>query len=188
MQLILASESPRRRELLKLIGLEFSCVASKVNETGILSQTPEAIVEELALKKALAVSEHNTNACIIGADTIVYIDDEIIGKPIDDNDAIYILDKLQGKTHTVYTGIAVLSPKLQSVSHDATRVTFVPMDKTEILWYVSTGEPRDKAGAYGIQGPGGIFIERIEGNYFTVIGLPLPLLYKMLKKAGAMNF
>ena len=188
MHLILASESPRRRELLKLIGLEFSCAASRINETGILSQTPEAIVEELALKKALAVREHNPNACIIGADTIVYIDDEIIGKPIDDNDAIYILGKLQGKTHTVYTGIAVLSPKFQSVSHDATRVTFAPMNKTEILWYVSTGEPRDKAGAYGIQGPGGIFIERIEGNYFTVIGLPLPLLYKMLKKAGAMNF
>ncbi len=188
MQIILASESPRRRELLELIGLKFSCVASNIDEADLLSKTPEALVEELALKKAMAVKMSNPNDCIIGADTVVYINNEIIGKPVDGNDAIRILEKLQGQTHTVYTGVAVLSPKLQLVKHDATRVTFAPMDSSEILWYVSTGEPRDKAGAYGIQGPGGIFVERVDGNYFTVIGMPLPLLYRMLREAGAIKF
>ncbi|MEL7602097.1 MAG: Maf family protein, partial [Bacillota bacterium] len=134
---------------------------------------------------AQAVRELHSEACVVGADTIVYIDGDIMGKPSDDADAARILNRLQGRTHTVYTGVAVLTPGRTDVRHDATRVTFAPMSEEEIAWYVGTGEPRDKAGAYGIQGPGGMFVERVEGNYFTVIGMPLPLLYRMLQSAGA---
>jgi septum formation protein len=185
MRLILASQSPRRRELLSLMGLTFDIVVSEVEETVPENIGPGELVEQLALDKAQAVRELHPEACVVGADTIVYIDGEIMGKPSDDADAARILNRLQGRTHTVYTGVAVLTPSGTDVRHDATRVTFAPMSEKEIAWYVGTGEPRDKAGAYGIQGPGGMFVERVEGNYFTVIGMPLPLLYHMLQSAGA---
>ncbi len=185
MRLILASQSPRRRELLALMGLTFDIVVSEVEETVPENIGPGELVEQLALDKAQAVRELHSEACVVGADTIVYIDGDIMGKPSDDADAARILNRLQGRTHTVYTGVAVLTPGRTDVRHDATRVTFAPMSEEEIAWYVGTGEPRDKAGAYGIQGPGGMFVERVEGNYFTVIGMPLPLLYRMLQSAGA---
>jgi septum formation protein len=184
MRLILASQSPRRRELLALMGLTFDIVVSEVEETVPENIGPGELVEQLALHKAHAVRELHPEACVVGADTIVYIGGEIMGKPRDDADAARILNRLQGRTHTVYTGVAVLTPGGTDIRHDATRVTFAPMSEKEIAWYVATGEPRDKAGAYGIQGPGGMFVERVEGNYFTVIGMPLPLLYRMLQKAG----
>ena len=184
MQLVLASQSPRRRELLTLMGLEFDVIVSDVDETIPENAGPDTLVEHLALIKAQAVQAQYPDACIVGADTIVYIDDEIIGKPRDDAEAAQILGRLQGRTHTVYTGVAVLTPNGIDVKHDATRVTFAPMTAEEIAWYVASGEPRDKAGAYGIQGPGGMFVERVEGNYFTVIGMSLPLLYRMLRSAG----
>lgn len=185
MRLILASQSPRRRELLTLMGLTFDVIVSEVEEIVPENIGPDELVEQLALNKAQAVQQLYPESCIVGADTIVYIEGDILGKPCDDDDAARILNRLQGRTHTVYTGVAVLTPGGNDVRHDATRVTFAPMTQREIAWYVATGEPRDKAGAYGIQGPGGMFVERVEGNYFTVIGMPLPLLYRMLQNAGA---
>lgn len=185
MHLILASQSPRRQELLKLVGLTYTIAVSDVQETVPAGITPEALVEHLALEKARAVQPRYPEDCIIGADTIVLIDGVIIGKPRDDADAIRILNALQGRVHWVYTGVAVLTPQREDVRHEITKVTFAPMTREEINWYVSTGEPRDKAGAYGVQGLGAVFVTRVEGNYFNVVGMPLPLLYQMLKKAGA---
>ena len=185
MRLILASESPRRRELLSMLGFPYEAIVSAVEEKVPAGIAPDALVEMLALQKAEAVMRLHADACVIGADTVVYIDGQIVGKPRDDADAASILRLLQGRTHTVYTGVAVLTPSRRNIKHDVTRVTFAPMTEREIDWYVSTGEPRDKAGAYGIQGPGGMFVERVEGNYFTIIGMPLPLLYRMLLEAGA---
>ncbi len=187
MRIILASQSPRRRELLAMMNIPYEAIVSEVEETVPEYIAPGALVEALALEKAQAVFAQYPDACVIGSDTIVYIDDEIVGKPKDDADAARILEKLQGRSHEVYTGVAVLTSSGTDVRHDVTRVTFAPMTEREILWYVGTGEPRDKAGAYGIQGPGGIFVERVEGNYFTVIGMPLPLLYRMLARAGALT-
>ncbi len=187
MRIVLASQSPRRRELMTLMGLNYEAVVSEVEETVPENAEPGALVERLALEKAQAVFEQHSDACVIGADTIVYIDGEILGKPLDDADAANILKRLQGRSHTVYTGVAVLAPGRTDVRHDEARVTFAPMTDAEIAWYIVTGEPRDKAGAYGIQGPGGMFVERVEGNYFTVIGMPLPLLYRMLREAGVIS-
>lgn len=187
MRIILASQSPRRRELFQMLHIPYEAIVSEVEETVPEHIAPGALVETLALQKAQAVFAQHPEACVIGADTIVYIDGEIVGKPKDDENAKRILGKLQGRSHEVYTGVAVLTSKGTEVKHDVTRVTFAPMTEREISWYVSTGEPRDKAGAYGIQGPGGIFVDRVEGNYFNVIGMPLPLLYRMLTKAGVVS-
>ena len=187
MRIILASQSPRRRELMRMLHIPHDAIVSEVEEDVPEQIAPGELVEMLALQKAQAVFAQYPEACVIGADTIVYIDGEIVGKPKDDVDAANILNKLQGRTHEVYTGVAVLTQTGTEVKHDITRVTFASMTEHEIAWYVKTGEPRDKAGAYGIQGPGGIFVERVEGNYFTVIGMPLPLLYRMLARAGAVT-
>ncbi|HWR21996.1 MAG TPA: Maf family protein [Feifaniaceae bacterium] len=186
MRIILASQSPRRRELMRMLNIPYEAIVSDVEEDVPEQIAPGELVEALALQKARAVFAQHPEACVIGADTVVYIDGEILGKPRDDADAAGILRRLRGRTHEVYTGVAVLAPTGEEVDRDVTRVTFAPMTEREIAWYVKTGEPRDKAGAYGIQGPGGIFIDRVEGNYFTVIGMPLPLLYRMLARAGAL--
>ena len=182
--LILASESPRRRELMTLLGLDFTVITSHIVERAPEHDAPDALVRSLALQKAEAVFRMHPNDIVIGADTIVYLDGDILGKPHTPDNAKRFLTRMQGRTHTVYTGVAVLSPDRSDVRHCCTDVTFSPMTEAEIDWYVATGEPLDKAGAYGVQGPGGIFVERIEGNYFNVIGMPLPLLYHMLCDAG----
>ncbi len=182
MKLILASASPRRRELFSMIGLDFSVIVSEVEEIVPDGVGPDELVMSLAKQKAEAVFLEHGGDCVVGADTIVYLDNEIIGKPRDERDAALILRKLAGRTHTVYTGLAVLSGNDCDIVCDTTDVTFAPMTDAEIDWYISTGEPLDKAGAYGIQGPGGMFVNSIVGNYFTVIGLPLPKLYQLLKK------
>lgn len=187
MNIILASQSPRRRELLSLMGLSFHVVVSPVEEITPAHAQPGALVEELARQKAQAVADLYPGDCVVGADTIVYIDGTVIGKPKDQADARRILKCLQGRTHTVYTGVAVFAKGRADIRHDETRVTFSPMTGDEINWYVKTGEPMDKAGAYGIQGPGGMFVKKVDGNYFTVIGMPLPLLYQMLREAGALQ-
>lgn len=184
MELILASQSPRRQELLRMIGLDYTVLVSEVKESVPRGAAPGELVEYLALEKARAVFQAHPQSCVIGADTVVFIDGRIIGKPRDEADAYAILHTLQGRSHTVYTGVAVLAPGHADVRHDETRVTFAPMTRAEIEWYISTGEPMDKAGAYGAQGPAGIFVEKMEGNYFNAIGMPLPLLYRMLRDAG----
>lgn len=184
MAIILASESPRRKELLTLMGLDFCVITSHVVEQPPRDAAPGDYVEALALQKAQAVSMLHPHDCVIGADTIVYLDGDILGKPHTPENAKRYLGRMQGRTHTVYTGVAVLTSGASDVRHCCTAVTFAPMTAREIDWYVSTGEPLDKAGAYGVQGPGGIFVERIDGNYFNVIGMPLPMLYRMLHDAG----
>lgn len=183
MDLILASQSPRRRELFELIGLPFTALVSEADED-IPFEEPGTYVEKLALRKAEAVFAEHPKACVVGADTIVWLDGAIIGKPRDEADAYHILRTLSGRTHTVYTGLAVLAPNSREVLHDITKVTFAPLTDEEIWAYIRTGEPMDKAGAYGVQGKGAIFVERVEGCYFTVIGLPVPQLYQALSKLG----
>ena len=141
-------------------------------------------MEQLALRKAAAVFSERPDACVVGADTIVWLDGQIIGKPRDEADAYRILRTLSGRTHTVYTGLAILWPGGQQVFHDTTRVTFASLSDGEIWAYIRTGEPLDKAGAYGVQGLGAILVERVEGCYFTVIGLPVPKLYRALRELG----
>ena len=182
--IILASSSPRRRELLSMIGLHYVIETSGEEEIQPHGLPPAEFVKTLALQKAQPVADLHPEDCVIGADTIVYLEGDILGKPHTPEVAKAYLTRMQGSQHIVFTGVAVLKNGKSDVRHCETRVTFAPMTQREIEAYVATGEPLDKAGAYGVQGPGGIFVERVEGNYFNVIGLPLPLLYKMLIDAG----
>lgn len=185
MELILASQSPRRRDLLSLMGLTFQVIVSGAEESAPSSSMgPDQLVEHNALEKALAVARQRPDACVLGADTVVVLGQTILGKPRDAFDARSMLSSLQGRTHTVFTGIALVHRDRVLVRSDSTDVTFSPMSPDEINWYVGSGEPLDKAGAYGIQGLGGMFVERIDGNYFTVMGLSLPLVYDMLRDIG----
>ena len=183
MKLILASGSARRRELMELMGYDFEVIPANANED-IPPAAPDVFVQRLALEKARAIHAAHPGACVVGCDTIVWLDGEIIGKPADEADALRILRKLSGRAHTVYTGAAVLCGDREEVFCDETRVRFNPLSNEEILAYIATGEPMDKAGAYGIQGPGSILVERVEGCYFTVMGLPNPKLYRALRAAG----
>lgn len=187
MRIILASESPRRQELLTLMGLDFSTVPSHIEERPPTNAGPDELVRALALQKARAVAALYPDDCVIGADTVVDLDGEILGKPHTPENAKAYLRRMQGRRHIVYTGVALLLGARVDVQSCATNVTFASMDEEEIDWYVSTGEPLDKAGAYGIQGPGGVFVEHVEGNYFNIIGMPLPLLYRMLLDAGVVT-
>lgn len=187
MRIILASESPRRRELLALMGLDFTVVTSNVEETAPEGASAEETVRALALQKAQAVAALHPDDCVIGADTVVELGGDILGKPHTPENAKRYLLRMQGRRHIVYTGVAVITGGKADVRCCRTDVTFCPMSEAEIDWYVSTGEPLDKAGAYGVQGPGGVFVERVEGNYFNVMGMPLPLLYQMLKNAGVLT-
>lgn len=183
MELILASQSQRRRELFELIGLEYTCIPSNADENVAFSE-PGQFVEELALRKAAAVKETHPGACVVGSDTIVWLDNEIIGKPRDREDAYRILRTLSGRTHTVYTGMAVLTDDSTLVCHETTRVTFEELSD-ELIWdYIDTGDPMDKAGSYGVQGLGAMLVKKVDGCYFTVIGLSIPKLYQMLKTVG----
>ena len=182
--IILASSSPRRRELLRMIGLDYRIETSGEEEIQPHGLPPAEYVKTLALQKAQPVADLHPQDCVIGADTIVYLEGDILGKPHTPEVAKEFLLRMQGKQHVVYTGVAVLKDGKADVRHEETLVTFAPMTEREIDSYVATGEPLDKAGAYGVQGPGGVFVARVDGNYFNVIGLPLPLLYQMLIAAG----
>ena len=187
MRIILASESPRRKELLTLMGLDYEIIVSHVEENPPHGAPPDVYVSALALQKAQAVAAKHPGDCVIGADTIVWLDGTILGKPHSEENARAYLSKMQGRRHTVYTGVAVITGGVPEVRVCTTQVWFAPMSQEEIDWYVSTGEPLDKAGAYGVQGPGSVFVERIEGNYFNVIGMPVPILYRMLLNAGVID-
>lgn len=193
MKLILASSSQRRRELLTMCGYDYEIEVSRADES-ILEPDPERFVMKLAERKAMEVfdrlgAREVSDDCaepiaVLGSDTIVYYNGGIIGKPKDKEDAFRILSMLSGKTHEVYTGVAVVTEKGCLTECDTTRVTFEELSDKEIEKYVASGEPLDKAGAYGIQGPFGMFVKKVEGNYFTVIGLPLPTAYRLLKSVG----
>lgn len=179
--LVLASSSPRRRELLTRLGLDFVVKVPNVEER-FEGGSPERIVTELAVKKSRAV-ECGKDDIIISADTLVWLDGPL-GKPRDDEEARRMLRRLSGRWHTVYTGVCVRTVGWEEVFCEATRVKFREISDLEIECYLATGEHRDKAGAYGIQGFASTFVERIEGDYTNVVGLPLPRLWSVLIDRG----
>ncbi|MBT3318276.1 MAG: septum formation inhibitor Maf [Clostridia bacterium] len=179
-QIVLASGSPRRHELLKYIVTEFEIMASDIEE--IADGSPREQVVKLARDKAGDIAAKRPGAVVIGADTLVAIGDTILGKPKNKADAARMLRALSGNTHCVHTGIAVISGGKTETRCVGTDVTFNEMSDEEIEEYIDTDEPMDKAGAYGIQGYGGKFIDRIDGCYFNVMGLPQSVLYDMIRK------
>ena len=183
-KLVLASESPRRHEILTMVGLSFRIAKSNISEKFNPRFSPRSQAEDLSRQKAEAVAVRYRNAVIIGADTIVSLDNELFGKPESSQIAKAMLTKLQGKTHRVITGFTILDTDLRkSVTKSVeTKVTMKSMSKKEIEWYILTKEPMDKAGAYAIQGKGSVFIEKIDGDYFNVVGLPIASLLEELNK------
>lgn len=180
--LILASRSPRRAELLQAAGISFEVLAADIDETPLADEDPAAYVARLAIEKAKAVLALRPGATVLGADTTVTIGGEILGKPADQNDAIRMLRKLSGAVHDVHTGIALVSSRGVQSAVDTTRVWFDALTDEDISWYVGTGEPVDRAGAYAIQGFASRFIPRIEGSYSNVVGLPVALVSSILTK------
>lgn len=181
-RLILASTSPRRAEILRTVGWPFESCPVDIDEARGPGEKAATYVQRLAVEKAQAAAVvRGAGATIIGADTVVVIDEEILGKPHDEDDARRMLRQLSGQWHQVLTGIALINgaPAEIRVAHETTEVKFAAMSQDEIDWYVSSGEPMDKAGAYAIQGLGSRFIEGIRGDYFTVVGLPVRLLYEL---------
>lgn len=181
-KVILASRSPRRAELLTAAGIRFEVLAADIDETPLVNEAPDAYVERLAIAKARAVLALRPAAHILGADTTVTIDGEILGKPVDDADAARMLRLLSGRAHLVHTGVALVSARGTQSTVDTTRVWFSPMTDEDISWYVATGEPVDRAGAYAIQGFASRFIPRIEGSYSNVVGLPVAVVSSILKR------
>ncbi|MGA2250659.1 Maf family protein [Terracidiphilus sp.] len=185
-RLILASASPRRRELLAQAGFSFIVHPADVDESVLPGEEPTAYVTRLAREKAQVVFDAvgDSEAVVLGADTTVVLDKEILGKPIDKADAVRMLRGLSGRTHRVITGVAVVSARGVEASAEVTEVRFREISEAEIAAYVETSEPLDKAGAYGIQGRAGKWIPRIEGCYFNVVGLPLARVSAMLEEHG----
>jgi septum formation protein len=183
-RIILASQSPRRRELLTLIGIPHEVRPADVDETPLPDELPVPHAERLARAKAHALAEREPGAVVIAADTIVVIDGDILGKPRDDDDARAMLARLSGRMHTVYTAIAVARGAQTESAVEAVEVTFRHLSATEIADYVATREPMDKAGAYGIQGYGATIVERVDGDYFSVMGLGLRRLVELLARVG----
>lgn len=186
MRLILASQSPRRRELLSSIGLRFEVMPSNVPEVRAASESPEEYVARLSREKAQAIAAQHPDAWIIAADTTVLLGDELLEKPVDAEDAKRMLTTIAGKTHVVYSGVTLqnVARGWQETRVAESEVRMLPLDARDIAWYVSTGEPLDKAGAYAVQGIGAMFIDSIHGSYTNVVGLPLALLFQMLRRAG----
>ena len=181
-QIILASRSPRRAELLAAAGISFEVLAADIDETPHANEAPAAYVERLAIQKARAVFALRPDAHVLGADTTVTIDGEILGKPEDQADALRMLRMLTGRVHDVHTGVALVSAQGVESAVETTRVWFDAMTDEDISWYVATGEPVDRAGAYAIQGFASRFIPRIEGSYSNVVGLPVALVSSILKR------
>jgi septum formation protein len=181
-RLILASRSPRRAELLARIGLDFAVRVPDVDESLLPGEEPAAAADRLARSKAeVALAD---GALVIGCDTLVVHRGETLGKPADGEDAVAMLRRLQGDEHVVYTGVALGMPGRIESAVEATRVWFRPLELQECEEYVSTNEPMDKAGAYGIQGFGAAIVERIEGDYFNVMGLPIQRLLELFNRFG----
>jgi len=181
-RLILASASPRRRELLAQIGLTFDVIPAHIDETRLASEDPRAYVQRLALEKARAIHALHSDAFVLGADTTVEIDGHALEKPTDRADAERMLRTLSARTHHVHTGLALLSPHMQRTHLETTSVTFDPIDEAELQHYLDSDEPYDKAGAYGIQGYAARWIPRIDGDFFNVVGLPLASTIRLLKE------
>ena len=181
-KLILASQSQRRVEILTAVGWEFEAIAANIDETRLAAEDAVKYVKRLAQTKAQTIAQRFPNRLVVGADTVVVVDGEILGQPRHDDDARRMLGLLSGKWHDVLTGVALLRAAQVVVDHQTTRVRFAEMSAAEIDWYVSTGEPRGKAGAYGIQGPAALFIKEIQGEYFNVVGLPVRLVFELSRR------
>lgn len=182
--MILASSSPRRAELLRAAGINFRVHAAKVNEAVQTGERSIDYVVRLAREKGAAVAGLfcQESAVVLGADTIVVIENELIGKPADDTDAKRMLRMLSGNWHEVLTGVALIAPTEARTDAATTRVKFAPLSDDEIDWYVASSEPSDKAGAYAIQGLASRFVERIEGSYSNVVGLPVETVWRLLRE------
>src|SRR5262245_49450641 len=180
-QLVLASASPRRAELLRNAGLEFAVQPAEIDESRMPGEPAAEYARRLATEKARSVAATNGADFILGADTIVSVDERLLGKPTDPGDAARMLKLLSGRGHLVTTGVCLIGPK-EDIRHETTEVFFRPLSNEDIRWYVATGEPMDKAGAYGIQGGASRWVEKIVGNYFNVVGLPVPLVLRMLEE------
>lgn len=181
---VLASQSPRRRELLTLVGIEHEVRPADIDEAYWPGENPRDHAERLASEKAAAVAEEMPDALVIGSDTIVVVDDDVLGKPRDDAHAAQMLARLSGRTHVVMTAVAVRWRGVVSSDVEEVRVTFHPLRLTDIVSYIATREPMDKAGAYGIQGYGATIVSRVEGDYFAVMGLPLQRLVRLMADLG----
>jgi len=195
--IVLASASPRRQELLRNAGIPFTVQPADINETPRAGEFPRDYAVRLAREKALAVFENWPQSYVLGADTIVVVDDAILGKPRDEDDATRMLRLLSGRTHMVLTGVCVVNPVASGqwsvvskadllTASEITLVTLRELSDDEIRDYVANGEPMDKAGAYAIQGIASRWIPRIEGDYSNVVGLPMALVYRMLRERGAL--
>ena len=187
-KLILASKSPRRAEILRAVGWQFESIAANIDETRARDEDAVSYVKRLAKTKAEKIHAQVVTGIVLGADTTVVVNGEILEQPHDVEDARRMLHLLNNKWHEVLTGVALVSDGTQDgsdsvlVDHELTRVRFGEMSDAEIDWYISTGEPFGKAGAYGIQGHAALFIEEIQGDYFNIVGLPIRLVYELLNK------
>lgn len=185
-RIILASASPRRAELLKQIGVVFELAPSQIEERPHPDEAPADYITRIARAKVIAVARERSAGLIIGADTVVVLNGQVMGKPENETDAQKMLRQLSGKWHAVLTGVALydVQTRHEVADYEKTLVKFAQMTDAEIEWYVRTGEPMDKAGAYGIQGLGGLFVDEVAGNYYNVVGLPIPLVYRLARRLG----
>ena len=183
-KIVLASGSPRRAEILKSVGWEFTKDVPDIDESELPGETPEAYVQRLAKIKGKTVAARHSSELVLAADTTVVIDGAIIGKPVDLMDARRMLKLLSGRRHDVLTGVAVVKNGTVQVAMQRTRVKFAELTDAEINFLAEMGDPLDKAGAYAVQAQAALFIERIEGDYWNVVGLPINLVYELVKKAG----
>lgn len=177
-KIILASASPRRKELMDLAGYDFEVICADIVEVVPEEAMPQEVVMSLALQKAQAVAAEHKEAVVIGSDTVVALDGKILGKPHSEQEACEMLRSLSGRTHKVFTGVAIVCGGKVKNFFDETDVEFYSLGDDEIKKYVATGEPTDKAGAYGIQGKGSVLVKRINGDFFSVMGLPIAKLYR----------
>ena len=179
--IILASASPRRSELMTLAGFRFDVICADIDEIVPEKALPQEVVMSLALQKAQAVAKDHRKSAVVGSDTVVALDGKILGKPRSEKEAAEMLRSLSGRIHKVFTGVAIVCGDKVTSFFDETEVEFYPLTDEEISDYVATGEPMDKAGAYGIQGRGAVLVKRINGDYFNVMGLPISKVYRELK-------
>jgi septum formation protein len=184
MPLVLASASPRRQELLRAAGIEFSIEPSHIAEIQIENETARDFAERMAREKARAVFRNDGNQVVLGADTVVVIDGRTLGKPETETKAAEMLRLLSGRRHEVITGVCLLGVKFEDVRSESTAVYFSKLSEEDIRGYARSGEPMDKAGAYAIQGAASRWVEKIEGDYSNVVGLPVELVLRMLRENG----
>jgi septum formation protein len=185
-KLILASASPRRAELLRNAGIAFTAQATRIPERQRQGESPKRLAERLARQKARTICSKNPTRLVLGADTIVVVRGKVLGKPRGCRDAARMLRLLSGRSHQVTTAVCLAGPGFEDMRSETTRVTMRQLSEKEVRAYVASGEPMDKAGAYAIQGMASRFVSRIEGCYFNVVGLPVPLVYRMLQAHGCL--